>query len=394
MMKKFAALLLALMLLPMAALAESREPFLRMGGSFAFGIDAGGKVWGWGDNRLGQIGHSRKALIGEPVEALQGLDGMEILDIQCGNENTLILMKNGEVYGTGANSHAQLGIEGIGSSTNVPTKIDGLENIIQIDSGFGQSLALDKDGHVWGWGKNSSGQVGDGTRKTAKTPVQLPLENIVQIGCGGKYSIAMDANGVIWTWGENDYGQLGFKTRHDFCETPTALNLGSYGFVSIAAGGDTAYALDGDGHVWAWGRNEIYQCGTDDVKDVNYDPVRAEIPDEVRIVKIIGYNSHAMAIADNGDLYHWGNGDCGQRGEKRKVLKNLPGVVMQNVADASAGSLASVLLLKDGTVWGAGLNKYGQCGVRYSYNRQTQVRPWAYTGLDLDDCTWARPPKE
>lgn len=395
-MKKIAALLLGVLLTLTAAsaLAEEITPILRMGGSFAFGVDRDGTIWGWGDNRAGQIGYERKALIGEPVEAAQGLNGKDILDIQCGNENSLYLLKDGTVYASGSNSHGQLGNAKVKNHTNVPTKIEKLQRIVAIDSGFGQSLALDADGHVWAWGKNHVGQVGDGTRVTAAEPVMLALENIVQIGCGGKYCIAMDKDGVVYTWGENDYGQLGFETRKGFCETPTALDLGSYGFVSVTAGGDTAYAIDGEGHVWAWGRNELYQCGTDAVEKINYTPVRAMIPDDVKIDRVIGYNSHTMAIADNGDLYLWGNTDSGQRGVGKKTLKSLPSVVMQNVADASPGSLACMLMLKDGTVWGTGLNKYGQCGVRFSYNRKTMLSEWTDTGLNLNEATWARPEKK
>lgn len=394
-MKKVIALTLAAVLLLMmtaSALAET-TPILRMGGSFGFGVDSNGVIWGWGDNRLGQIGYERKALIGEPVQAAQGLDGREILDIQCGNENSLYLMKDGTVFASGTNSHGQLGNTSVQNHTNVPVQVTGLENIVAIDAGFGQCLALDAEGHVWAWGKNNVGQVGDGTRVAKAEPVMLELENIVQIGCGGKFSIAMDQDGVIYTWGENDYGQLGFKTRNAFCETPTALELADWNFVAVTAGGDNAYALDADGHVWAWGRNELYQCGTDEVGETNYTPVRAMIPDDVRITKIFAYNSHTMALAENGDLYLWGNTNSGQNGLGKKPLKSLPAVVMSDVADAQPGSLACLLMLKDGTVWGTGLNKYGQCGVRFSYNRKTMLSEWTYTGLNLNDATWERPEK-
>lgn len=392
-MKKFAALLLLLMsLMTTGALAEDRTPILRMGGSFGFGVDASGTIWGWGDNRLGQIGYERKALIGEPVVAAQGLNGMDVVDIQCGNENSLFLMQDGTVYACGTNSHGQLGNTSVKNHTNVPVQVTGLENIIAIDAGFGQCMALDRDGHVWAWGKNNVGQVGDGTRVAKTEPVMLPLEKITQIGCGGKFSIAMDEDGVIYTWGENDYGQLGFKTKSGFCETPTALALEAYNFVSVTAGGDNAYAIDRDGHAWAWGRNEIYQCGTDAVGDINYEPVRVMIPDDVRIDRVIGYSSHTMALADNGDLYLWGNTNSGQNGlGGKKPLKSLPAVVLQQVADAQPGSLACIAMKDDGTVWGTGLNKYGQCGVRFTYNRKTMLNEWTYTGLNLRESTWVRP---
>ena len=392
-MKRFLALTLTLiMLLPISALAgEEALTMIRMGGSFTFGVDAAGTIWAWGDNRMGQIGYERRSLIGEPVVGAQGLDGRELLDIQCGNENSLFLMKSGEVYACGANGHSQLGLADTTGNLSVPAKIEGLESIVQIDSGFGHSLALDSDGHVWAWGKNSSGQAGTGNRVTVKTPAQLSLEGIVQIGCGGKYSMALDKDGVIWTWGENDYGQLGYKTREGWCVTPTALTLEGFTPVQIATGGDTAYALDTEGHVWAWGRNELWQCGNDTVGDTNYTPVRVLMPDDVQVVRIIAYSSHTMALADNGDLWLWGNTDTGQRGVGKKTLKSLPSLVMQDVADATVGSLVCGLMKTDGSVWVTGYNKYGQCGVHYVKDRKGILTEWTPNGLNLLESSWVRP---
>ena len=122
------ALLCVLMMIPAAV---SAEIMLRAGGSFAFALDSQGQLWGWGDNTKGQLGNgSKKRAFFPDTQAGQGLDGQEILDIQCGNENTLYLMKDGSVYTSGPNNYGQQGNGKSNAYNYVPEKIEGLEHIV------------------------------------------------------------------------------------------------------------------------------------------------------------------------------------------------------------------------------------------------------------------------
>lgn len=388
---KWLALLLALLLLPLTpALAE--EPadevpmIVRCGGSFVYAIDRSGQIWGWGDNRKGQAAYEQYRLVRTPMLVATNLDGREVLDIQCGNENALFLMKDGTVYACGANDHSRLGVREQQGSANQPILIPTLSNIVQIDCGFGQSLALDADGHVWGWGKNSEGQVGVGHRQTVEEPVDLGLENIVQIGCGGRYSMAMDANGVVYAWGENDYGQA-MAGKDAVNPTPTPIDLGGITVAQIATGGDTAYVLDDEGHVWAWGRNDFYQCGDNAPGERVNAPIRVLIPDEEHVVRIIAYSSHTMALTDEGKLWLWGSTGTGQMGLGSRTSKSLPTCSYESgVIDASVGSLCCALLLEDGSVLCTGYNEFGQLGIGL-YTQST----WTRNGLNLIRCTLEQP---
>ena len=388
------ALLLALLMLPLVpvqaeeAAENSAILMVRCGGSFVYAIDQSGNIWGWGDNRKGQLAHPDRVLMRTPRLVAQSLNGLEIADIQCGNENTLFLMKDGTVYGCGANGHSQLGIKGLRENSTEPLLIPTLSNIVQIDSGFGQSLALDADGRVWSWGYNNFGQVGTGDRTTAQEPIDIGLENIVQIGCGGKYSMALAADGTVYAWGENDYGQV-MAGRAGYQATPTAIDLSGHKISQIATGGDVAFMIDDEGHVWAWGRNDFFQCGNDTIGKGTSVPVRVMIPDEENIVRVIAYSSHTMALTDTGRLWFWGASDMGERGDGTHPTKSLPIISKDSgVIDASVGSLCCALLLEDGTVQCTGFNKYGQLGIgtRTLYD-------WISNGLNLISSTYVTPSK-
>lgn len=112
-----------------------------------------------------------------------------------------------------------------GAST-APPVYSPLTNVVQVSAGPAHTLALDTNGHVWSWGNNSSGELGDGTKTTSSVTsnrafarrVLAPsgngfLENIVKIGTGGTattaFSIALDKDGVLYVWGNLAKGQNG-----------------------------------------------------------------------------------------------------------------------------------------------------------------------------------------
>ena len=391
------SLLLALLLMLTAAVQaeapESEAPLLvRCGGSFVYAVDSSGQIWGWGDNRHGQAGYDKFQLVKTPQLVATNLDGRDLADIQCGNENAIFLMKDGSVYICGAADHGRLGSKEQTTAVKTPVLVPGLKDIVQIDCGFGQSLALDAQGHVWGWGKNSESQVGveinNKPRQTVLEPMDLGLENIVQIGCGGRYSMALDANGTVYLWGENDNGQMMAKANKPaLVLAPTPVDLKGHTVTQIAAGGDTGYFLDDEGHVWAWGRNDKWQCGNDTVGAQVVEPVRVLIPDEERVVRVIAYSSHTMALTDQGRLWLWGHTDVGELGNGTHPSRSLPAISYDaGVVDASVGSLCCALLLEDGSVLCTGYNAYGQLGIG------TRTRyDWTFNGLNLHTCTLEPP---
>jgi alpha-tubulin suppressor-like RCC1 family protein len=81
-------------------------------------------------------------------------------------------------------------------------------------------LALDSNHDVWAWGKNEFGQLGIGESeagpgKKKETPVKVKkdqstdLTDIIYIDAGFEHSMAIDEQGTIWVWGRNQYGELG-----------------------------------------------------------------------------------------------------------------------------------------------------------------------------------------
>ena len=384
--KRIAALLLAL-LLALGASCASAEALLRAGGSFGFAVDEKGVIWGWGDNTKGQLGNGTKKRQFLPVPVALGLDGSQIADIQCGNENTVFLMKDGTVYSCGSNNYGQQGVKGAPAYVFEPIQVVGLENVVQIAAGFGQCLARTADGRVYAWGRNNCGQIGNGQTINAKIPVLLALTDIVDIQCGGKFCMALDKEGAIWGWGDNESGQLLDASRMGRpVAEPARLNVSGQ-FTMIACGGSTAFGLDAEGVLWAWGKNDYWQMGTDDVVKTSAEPMRVELPEGIRLAGIAAYNTHIAAWSDDGAAWMWGCVYMGQSGTDQRLSRTTPISIYPSsiVQSAAVGSLQSYLLLNDGRVLASGYNKYGQCGTAGTANFYTT---WQDTGLNLFTGVW------
>jgi alpha-tubulin suppressor-like RCC1 family protein len=167
-------------------------------------------VWGWGRNQYGQVGDGSTTDRHTPVQ-VSGLAG--ITAVAAGYTHSLALRKDGTVWAWGANDYGQLGNGTIVNSAT-PVQVSGLSGITAISCGYRHCLAVKNDGTVWAWGSNYYSQLGDGTGVMYKTtPVQVNgLGNITSVSCGQDHSMAIAADGSAWVWGRNDSGQLGDGT--------------------------------------------------------------------------------------------------------------------------------------------------------------------------------------
>ncbi len=169
------------------------------------------------------------------------------------------------MWAWGYNSQYQLG-DGTNVSSNVPVKVSGISNVKQVAAGGSFSIALKNDGTVWGWGINCFGQLGDGsTVYNRQIPVQTKnISNIYRIFSGYDNGYAMDINGNIWAWGKNSVGQLGIGYTTTYEKYPQKI----YGFTAkdLGVGASYVVGLGKDGYVKTWGHNGFWQLGNEGQK--------------------------------------------------------------------------------------------------------------------------------
>ncbi|XP_056312562.1 E3 ISG15--protein ligase HERC5.4 isoform X2 [Danio aesculapii] len=153
---------------------------------------------------------------------LKGLDNRQVIQIACGDQHSMALTNDCQLFVWGENAHGQLGLKKEQAGTQSPQHLQSLYGIpvAQISAGGNHSFVLSLSGVVFGWGSNSAGQLGlgDTTDRFVPTIVKsLSGKKTVSISCGGEHTATLSKGGTVFTFGSGGFGQLGhnsFKDEH------------------------------------------------------------------------------------------------------------------------------------------------------------------------------------
>ncbi|WP_028193652.1 Ig-like domain repeat protein [Salinispora pacifica] len=265
----------------------------------SFALTSTGTVLAWGENGSGELGDGTNTDSTTPVDVKLPA-GTTATAIATGTFHALALTSTGTVLAWGLNFFGELG-DGTTLAKNkpVPVNLPAGTTITAIAGGRGHSLALTSAGTVLAWGRNSQGQLGDGTNTDSTTPVDVDLPpgtTITAIAGGGRHSLALTSTGTVLAWGQNSAGQLGDGTNTD-STTPVDVDLppGTTITAITAHDGDHSLALTSTGTILAWGRNSQGQLG-DGTNTDRSTPVDVDLPAGTTVTAIDNGDDHSMAL--------------------------------------------------------------------------------------------------
>jgi len=375
-------------------------------GSSSYAIDSAGRLWAWGDNKVGELGNGSTVDSSTPVQVQfpAALGDASIISVAVnGYHSAYALDSTGHLWAWGDNGRGQLGVgDGDLTDRSMPTLVRfpaalGAASIVSIattHNDYGCVYAIDSAGHLWAWGNDQDDYMGGASRRYPSTPVRVPFPDalghasIVSVEVNdddaGFLSVgALDSAGHVWTWGSNMNGQLGIGSRSDGSLTPVQVQfpaaLGSASIVSVAAGSagnGSFYALDSAGHLWAWGNNRNGQLGNASTTNQS-SPVRVRFPTprwrrSVSIVSVTATRNSsgaAYAIDSAGHLWAWGGNRYGQLGNGSLKDRSVPERVQfpsalggASIISVEADGYSAYAIDSAGRLWAWGNNRYGQLG--------------------------------
>ncbi len=207
----------------------------------------GGTVKCWGSNEFGQLGNDTVAgtkcynsvCILAPVD-VTGLTA-KVASISAGGSGTCALTASGGLTCWGndrATPEDVLGLTGrvtavaVGGNQacSVTTSgslkcwngntvaVEAIADISGLDSGAvaiatseEHTCAITKEGGLKCWGSNGSGQLGNGTKASSTTPVDVAglTNDVAAVSAGSDYTCALTKAGEIRCWGLNNRSELG-----------------------------------------------------------------------------------------------------------------------------------------------------------------------------------------
>ena len=396
---------------PTAAIGITDVERISAGGGSTCVVRGDGSASCWGWNGHGQIGNGLVGGTALPT-TVAGLS--DVAEIETTFWHTCAVLTDGTArcWGDNANTFGALG-DGTLTNRLTPTPVVGISGAVHLDTGQFNSCVVRSDSSTACWGRNTYGQVGDGTTedKVRASTVGWPnrLTGLGQIAAGGNATCVVDEGNGTKCFGANQQGNLGDGTTTD---RATALPVtGLAPTDRLSAGSNFACALSVDRTVACWGENTSRQLGGGATPfsatpipvpgltgvqqiDAGFDHACAVLADQTarcwggnswgqlgngapaatsgpvvvggaspltRITSISTGGSHTCAVVEGGRVACWGHNDLAQTGVgATAVPKQVPGIT--TAVQVTTGYSHSCALLADGTARCWGFNSVGQLG--------------------------------
>jgi hypothetical protein len=219
-------------------------------------IKTDGTLWTWGINSYGQLGDGTTANRSSPVTTTGG--GNNWCTGSAGRFVSAGIKTNGTLWTWGRNIYGGLGDSTTTNRSSPGTTTGGFTNWCAVSTKDGHSAALTSDGLLWTWGKNSDGQLADEATANRSSPFNASFKSDSTLWCkvstGGYTTIGIKVNGTLWMWGRNSYGQLGDGTTFNRSSPVTVAGGGTTWCLGVTAF-DNSAAIKSDNTLWTWGKN-------------------------------------------------------------------------------------------------------------------------------------------
>lgn len=334
------------------------------GGAHTCALRSDGSGWCWGRGREGQLARGVVGDAAAPVAiadargtALGGLTALA-----TGARHTCLLRSDRTVLCAGDGARGQLGRGGALGDPSVPTLI-GLTEMAAIAAGDRHTCAAGTDGRVWCWGADDLGQAATGGDRdvpaAALERATTQIAEVAALAAGATHTCALKRDGALWCWGSHASGELGDGSVASSSPPVAVAALGRRAR-AVAAGDGFTCALDDEGAVWCWGRNDVGQSG-------QAPGARVAIPTVVplpRATSVAAGAAHACARLAGGGLRCWGDTTRGRLGAGAMSATGPTAVVdgggeLGGAALVAAGGAHGCAARGDG-VWCWGANDAGQ----------------------------------
>jgi len=235
-------------------------------------------------------------------------------------------------------------------------------------------------GSVFSFGSNGTGRTGLNL-SAGNTLIATPIDTsnlagraITQVAAGYSHNLLLAEDGSVFSFGWNNAGRTGLNTitGNTLIATPIeTTNLGGRAITQVSAGREHSLLLADDGSLFSFGANGAGRTGlnTDTGVTLIATPIDTSSLGGRAITQVSAGSVHSLLLTDDGSVFSFGANGAGRTGLNTDIgvtfiatpidTSNLGGRAITQVA---AGAYHSLLLAEDGSVFSFGWNYYGQLG--------------------------------
>lgn len=170
-------------------------------------LDEDGRVWSLGDNKYGQLGRKveKKSNQPAPIEGVLGEKGSSCFDICCGWSHCIASvsgngkdMEGTQLFGWGRNDKGQLGLgiseDNVSTACMIPNEVPSISAVV---CGSESTMVVDRNGKIWGCGWNEHGNIGTGhIMDTSFITPSTGARPVVPAPSGGNSEVLLAAGGA------------------------------------------------------------------------------------------------------------------------------------------------------------------------------------------------------
>ena len=329
---------------------------VNLGNYHSAAITNDGSLYTWGNNEYGQLGYGNIENAPLPIDNRYPHKIMNnVRSVSLGYDFSAAVTNDGILYIWGCSNGIILDEVDGKKIYNSDKPIKFMNDVKDVQCGYGHIVILKNDGSLYTCGRNTDGELGDGTNDSKSKPVKI-MDDVKMISAGGANGAAIKENGDLYLWGSDGFsGSLGDDSYGDsnvplkIMENVKAVSLGN---------GHRA-AIKNDGSLYIWGDNRMYQIGDGTITNCQKPKILMK-DKKFKAVSLGGWSS--AAISEDNKLYTWGYNDYGQLGEGTTIDRKTPIEISDNVKYISVGDCYSAAITLDNKLYTWGYNDYGQLG--------------------------------
>jgi alpha-tubulin suppressor-like RCC1 family protein len=170
----------------------------------------GGILWAWGNNHSSQLGDGSTLPRLTPVRVV-GVPSATALAASTSASFAFAIGSDGKIYGWGENTLRQLGLDH-SSDQVTAVALPAITAARMVTAALGAGLAVDATARTWAWGEATSSALGIGpvaTGQVAVVPQRSDVGGVLSVAAGDIHTIALQPDGTMRGYGSNGSGRLG-----------------------------------------------------------------------------------------------------------------------------------------------------------------------------------------